>query len=233
MLANVEDNRILNALAKSGDHFISKYLVPVSLQAGQLLSTPSVPVKEAYFITSGVACTLTNMRNGMTVATHIIGREGFVGLPLLFASDAFPNAATVVQIAGSALQIDARVLLQEMSKPGTLPTLMRRYAMAEMVVAMQAAACNGLHSITERLTRWLLMTSDRVGTDFRMTHEAISQILGSRRATVTIQAELLQRLGLLTYRYGRIHIANRGRLAQLACECYELQKQQLENCINS
>ena len=233
MLANFEDNRILNALAKSGDHFISKYLVPVSLDAGQFLSAPSVPVKQAYFITSGAICTFTNMRNGTTVATHIIGREGFVGLPLLFASDAFPNAATVVQIAGSALRIDARVLLQETSKPGTLQTLMRRYAMAEMVVAMQAAACNGLHSISERLARWLLMTSDRVGADFRMTHETIAQILGSRRATVTIQAELLQRLGLLTYRYGRIHIASRVRLTQLACECYEVQRQQLDNCLNS
>jgi CRP-like cAMP-binding protein len=194
---------------------------------------PSVPVKQAYFITSGVACTLTNMRNGMTAAIHIIGREGFVGLPFLFASDTFPNAATVVHIAGSALRIDARVLLQEMSKPGTLQTLMRRYAMAEMVVAMQAAACNGLHSISERLALWLLMTSDRAGTDFRMTHETIAQILGSRRATVTIQAELLQRLGLLTYSYGRIHIANQSRLTQLACECYELQKQQLDSCINS
>ena len=233
MLANVEDNRILSALAKSGDHFIFKYLAPVSFEAGQLLSAPSVPVKQAYFMTSGVACTLTNMRNGMMVATRIVGREGFIGLPLLFASDAFPNAATVVQIAGSALRIDARVLRQEMSKQGTLQWLMRRYAMAEMVVVIQAAACNGLHSITERLARWLLMTSDRVGTDFRMTHETIAQLLGSRRATVTIQAELLQRLGLLTYRYGRIHIANRGRLMQLACECYELQKQQFDNCLNS
>ncbi len=233
MLANVEDNRILKALAKSGDHLIFKYLVPVSLGVGQVLSTPSVPVKHAYFITSGVACTLTNMRNGMTVATHIIGREGFVGLPLLFASNTFPNAATVVHIAGSALRIDARVLLQEICRPGTLQTLMQRYALAEMIVVMQAAACNGLHSITEQLARWLLMTSDRVGTDFRMTHETIAQILGSRRATVTIQAELFQRLGLLTYRYGRIHIANPGRLRQLTCECYELQNQQLDNCLNS
>jgi len=233
MLANFEDNRILKSLARSGDHLLFKYLVPVSLGVGQVLSMPSVPIKQAYFITSGVACTLTNMRNGMTVATHIIGREGFVGLPFLFASDTFPNAATVVQIAGSALRIDARVLLQEISKPGTLQTLMRRYALAETAVVMQAAACNALHSITERLARWLLMTSDRAGTDFRMTHETIAQSLGSRRATVTIQAETFQRLGLLNYRYGRIHIANAGRLRQLTCECYELQRQQLDNCSNS
>jgi len=98
--------------------------------------------------------------------------------------------------------------------------------------AMQTAACNGLHSISERLARWLLMTGDRVGPDFRLTHETIAQILGSRRATVTIQAELFQRLELLTYRYGRIHIANRDRLTQLACECYELQKAAIRQLLN-
>lgn len=233
MLPKTENNHILNALAKNGGHSIFAHLVPVSLGTGQLLSAPSVPFKHAYFITSGVACTLTNMRNGMTVAAHIVGREGFIGLPLLFASDTLPNVATVVEVAGSALRVDARVLLQEMSKAGVLQTLMRQYALAEMVVTMQTAACNGLHSMAERLATCLLTTSDRVGTDFRITHETIAHILGSRRATVSVQAELLQRLGLLTYRYGRIHIVNRGRLMQLACECYELQKQQFDNCLNS
>ena len=233
MLITANDNWLLSALAQAGDQLIFKYLLPTSLAVGQVLSTPSIPFRQAYFLTSGMACMVVNVRNGGTVATHLVGHEGFVGLPLLFGSDTFLNAMAVMETAGTALRITAGSFIEEMAKPGPLQALMRRYALAQLTGSMQTAACNRLHSIEERLACWLLMAADRVGPHFRLTHETIGNILGSRRATITTQAERFQQAGLATYRYGHIRIANRERLQRVSCECYKIHRKELEICFRS
>ena len=165
------------------------------------------------------------MRRGETSANHLIGPEGFVG----FVGDlTLPNVTIAMLVEGSAMCIDAAVLLEELQKPGLLQLIMRRYAHARMSEVTQAAACNAVHCIQERLACWLLLIADRVGKDFRITHETIANMLGSRRATVTLQAESFQRMGLISYRYGTLHLIDRDRLQKLACECYEIRRSVVE-----
>ena len=98
----------------------------------------------------------------------------------------------------------------------------------------QAAACNRLHSNEERLSRWLLMSHDRVGTEtFPITHEFLGQMLGSRRATVTLSAGILQAAGLIRYPRGRVTIVDRAGLESVSCECYGVIKAALDRVIES
>src|SRR5439155_13119558 len=107
--------------------------------------------------------------------------------------------------------------------------LVRRYVQAFVGQVAQAAACNRLHSNEERLSRWLLMSHDRVGVDeFAITHEFLGQMLGSRRATVTLSAGILQAAGLIRYQRGHVTILDRVGLEAVACECYGVIKNALD-----
>ena len=87
---------------------------------------------------------------------------------------------------------------------------------------MQVAACNRLHEVPERLARWLLMSQDRIGGEIvPLTQEFLAHMLGTRRASVTVGAGILQEAGLITYTRGAVTIVNRGNLEDAACECYE------------
>lgn len=227
-------NRILAELVNDDEYsFFLRRLVPVPLTFGQILSTPGIPMKHAYFITGGMACVLTLMKNGMMVSDHVIGREGFVGIPLVLQCDQLPVASTVVQVAGDAMRTDTAFFREALRKPGKLQLLLHRYVLSHIVHIMQTAACNRLHCIGERLALLLLMTSDRVGDEFRMTHETIAQMLGSRRATVTVEAERFQSRGLVRYRYGKVTILNRRGLQEAACECYGVHRDELSALVRS
>jgi hypothetical protein len=103
------------------------------------------------------------------------------------------------------------------------------HGLDEISSSPECAACNRLHEGTERLARWLLMTHDRIGTvELPLTQEFLSQMLGSRRATVSISAITLQKAGLISYTHGKVKILDRPGLEKASCECYEVMRQQLE-----
>ena len=93
----------------------------------------------------------------------------------------------------------------------------------------QIAACNRLHEVNERLARWLLMSHDRIGKDILpLTQEFLAQMLGTRRASVSVSAEILQRAGLIHYNRGHVSIVNREALENASCECYKAIQKQLD-----
>ena len=93
----------------------------------------------------------------------------------------------------------------------------------------QIAACNRLHDVEERLARWILMSHDRVLSDqLQLTQEFLSQMLGTRRSSVTVSAGILQRAGLISYTRGSVTILNRKRLEEAACDCYGIVARQLQ-----
>lgn len=222
-------NRILSAVGRDEYTHLQTQLNQVPLAKGQILSEACAPTRNAYFITDGVACTFTNMKNGGMIANQLIGREGFVGLPAVLGNGTMPSARTVMQTSGGAFSIKAGPFLDALKKHGRLDAILKRYALAQMNQLMQISACNHLHCIEERLAFWLLMTTDRVGVRFKVTHDMMAKMLGSRRATVTVHAEKMQHDGMINYRYGVIEILNRRLLEQLACECYEIQRNESED----
>jgi CRP-like cAMP-binding protein len=116
-----------------------------------------------------------------------------------------------------------------------LPALRRvvgRYIQAMVIQVAQSTACNHVHSIEERMCRWLLMTHDRVGSDqFPLTHDFLAQMLGVRRASVTVAAGTLSKAGLIQYFRGRMRIVDRDGLETAACECYRLVRREFERLL--
>jgi len=215
-------NFILNSLGDREYSLLSRHLELVSFEAGQVLYEPHIPIKRVYFLIAGLACTFTMMKNGFMVANNIGGREGLLPLPIFLESGDMPLATTVMTVAGGAFTAEISFLRRHMGELKRLTPILSRFAMVQMVQLMQNAACGRLHDLEERLACWLLMINDRVGGDFKITHEMIAEMLGSRRATVTMHAEAMQRNGMIKYGYGRMQIVSRTRLQQVACECYKI-----------
>jgi CRP-like cAMP-binding protein len=135
-------------------------------------------------------------------------------------------------VAGWIDRVDASTFLNEVEADPRLQELVNDYVRAFFGEIAQAAACNRLHSNEERLSRWLLMSHDRVGTDeFAITHDLLSQILGSRRATVTLSAERLRAAGLIRYHRGQVTIVDRVGLEAAACECYRAITAELDGVV--
>jgi len=138
--------------------------------------------------------------------------------------DTTPNRA-VVQGAGKALKLPAKPLQEEFSRGSEFQHLLLRYTQALITQISQTAVCNRLHTVEQRLCRWLLMTRDRTQSDkLQMTHEFISNMLGVRREGVTNAAHGLQQSGLISYVRGHIQILDRKGLEGSACECYAVVK---------
>ncbi|HEV2912417.1 MAG TPA: helix-turn-helix domain-containing protein [Pyrinomonadaceae bacterium] len=136
---------------------------------------------------------------------------------------------TVTQIPGEAVKVKAEIIKDAYDKGGELRKLLHRYMHTVMVTGSQSAACNRLHKVEARLCRWLLMSSDGVGSDeLRLTQEFLATMLGVRRAGVTEAAVKLQDAGLIRYGRGNIKIIERERLEQVACECYRMTKNEYD-----
>ena len=112
--------------------------------------------------------------------------------------------------------------------------LLLRYTMAAMSAIAQTAACNRLHHLEQRRSRWLLAARDRAEDDtFPMTHEFLPMMLGVRRAGVTVAAQALQSSGLITYNHGTMNIIDRDGLQQRSCECYEAIRDEFKRLVNT
>ncbi len=211
-------NRVLSALPKEEIDRLAPHLSPMSLTTHtQLLDGDS---SHAYFLEEGLASVVLTLDNGDTVEVGVIGIDGVVGLPVLLGADTMPGQ-TFIQVAGSGYRIDAQFLKKEFERPGQLRTLLQKFIIAHLIQSSQGAACNRLHTIHERLARWILTCQDRVqSNEVHLTHEFLGQMLGAPRTTVTLAAGMLHNAGMIEYSRGRITVKNRPELEAAACECY-------------
>jgi CRP-like cAMP-binding protein len=167
--------------------------------------------------------------DGKTVEVGLIGKEGFAGLPLLVGYNHSPTRV-MTQADGTAYRCDAETLKQLMRQSPELERQLHRFAHQLAMQTTQLAACNRLHDVVGRLARWILMSQDRVGSDkLPLTQEFLSQMLGTRRSSVTVAAGALQKAGLIAYTRGSVTILNRPKLEDAACDCYLIVQQQLKN----
>ena len=128
----------------------------------------------------------------------------------------------MAQVAGSAFRIRASDFTQALRRCPQLERQLNRFTHAIAMQAAQVAACNRAHEVEERLARWLLMSQDRLGGDhIPLTQEFLAHMLGTRRASVTVAAGILQKAGLIRYTRGHVNVMNRAQLEDAACECYQ------------
>jgi CRP-like cAMP-binding protein len=220
-------NRLLNALPKQDYQRLHAHLRPHAVQQKQDMGEAGGRISEVHFPVDAVVSILTRMDEGPSVEIATIGNEGVVGLTVAWGSDAMnPREVATVQAPGSVVSMDAATFRDELHRQGALASLIERYTLAFFSQVSQQVACNGLHSVEQRCARWLLLTHDRVGTDeFPMTHEFLSQMLGVRRASVTVTAGILQRAGFVEFSRGRVAVVDRAGLESAACECYAVTRE--------
>ena len=176
-----------------------------------------------------MASIMNVMPDGKSVEVGLTGQEGFVGLPIAVGFETSPTLA-VMQVAGTAFRMHADAIKTILRVSPQLAEQLHRYSFELAFQGAQLAGCNRLHEVDERLARWLLMSQDRVGSsNFLLTQESLSTMLGTRRASVTIAAGMLQKAGLITYQRGHVKIKNRGALERASCECYRILNQQLKS----
>jgi len=211
-------NRVLAALPRAEINRLTPHLSPVTLKTRTELIDGKAPY--AYFMEEGLASIVLTLADGATVEVGVVGIDGVVGLPILLGADTMPGR-TFIQVGGSGYRIKAKLLKAEFERPGQLRSQLQKYMLAHLVQSAQNAACNRLHTINERLSRWLLTCHDRVQSDtISITQESLGQMLGAPRTTVTLAAGMLQQAGLIDYSRGNLHIKNRRGLERVACECY-------------
>src|SRR6266571_4181690 len=182
-----------------------------------------------YFINQGIVSWLATLENGNTVEDGVIGSEGVAGVAVVLGANSTPNEG-LIQGPVQASRIAANDLVTEFRRNGKLSKLILRFVHSMFIQVAQTAACNRLHTLDQRLARWLLMTHDRVdGEKFPLTQEFLSRMLGVRRAGVSVAANSLRQQKLIDYHRGDILIIDRGGLEGLSCECYKIVKREYDN----
>jgi CRP-like cAMP-binding protein len=213
-------NLLLAALPRSQYRQFLPRLTPVELEFGDVLHEQGKPIREVYFPTASMVSLLTLVDGRLALEVGMVGREGMVGIALALGIAASPVRA-LVQGAGPALRMDARHFSAALRASPALQRVVQHYTGALIRQISQTAGCNRFHVVEQRLARWLLMTRDRVrSTEFRLTHEFLSQMLGVRRVGVTEAASALQERKLIEYRRGNIRIRDPAGLKAAACACY-------------
>jgi CRP-like cAMP-binding protein len=214
-------NALLASMKPQDRALLEPHLEAIEIGRGDVLFEPGEDVVMTYFPMAGSMISLVlPMRDDRMIEVATIGQEGAVG-GIVSAGHKPAFARSVVEIAGVALQMETTRLDEAKKKSHSLRDLFSRYADVLLAQTLQSVACNALHTIEERCSRWLLATQDRVPTrDLPLTQEFLAELLGVQRTTISAAAQALQKKGLINYRRGQIAIADRAGLEEAACECY-------------
>lgn len=225
---NLITNRLLAALPEDVIERMLPQMEKVLLARGEVLYEPGELIKYAYFPSENTLASINfTMEDGASIETSLVGCEGMVSIMTFLRPDIYP-AAIIVQFAGDAMRIPAETLRAEFDSGGRLQSILLRYTQAAIVQVAQTAACNRLHTVEQRLSRWLLTIHDRVTGEIPVTQELISLRLGAHRSSVNRATSLFKREAMIRYARGKITILDREKLGSMACECYKNIKRQFE-----
>jgi CRP-like cAMP-binding protein len=219
---NAARNLILRALPPAELEHLLPHLQTVTFSLGQVVYEPGERIEYCYFPTDCVISLLYTAQDGSTAEMGLVGNEGMLGVALFLGGESTCSRA-IVPLAGDALRLPGKLLQLEFARSRTIAGLLLRYTQALLTQVAQTAVCNRLHSLEQRLCRWLLLCHDRKdGVELLMTQELIANMLGGRRESVTVSAGHLQDAGLIHYSRGHITIVDRAGLESAACECYRI-----------
>jgi CRP-like cAMP-binding protein len=217
-----KENHLLRVLPDAEWARLAARLVPVDMPLGQIVYESDANLENVYFPTTSVVSMLHLMHDGAPAEIAIVGNEGIVGIALFMGGETMPNRA-IVQSAGQAYRLDARILKEEFDRAGPVQRLLLRYTQALITQMAQTVVCNQHHSTDQQMCRWLLLSVDR---EQKITLESIVNMLGVPRADMTEAAMKLQDAGLIRCSGDHVEVLDRPGLEKRACECYGVVKRE-------
>ena len=224
-------NQLLNALSAEVQQRLFPHLERVEMPLGKVLYESGDVMRYVYFPTDCIVSLLYVMENGSSAEISVVGFDGLIGVALFMGGESTTSRA-IVQSAGFAYRLLGQRLKDEFNRHGELLHLMLRYSQALITQMAQTAVCNRHHSIEQQLSRWLLLSLDRLKDNHLvMTQELIANMLGVRREGVTDAAGRLHKQGVIDYSRGHILVTNRAKLEQLSCECYAVVKAETDRLL--
>lgn len=224
---NTSENLLLAALPTEDYQRLKPHLELVQFSLQQPIYDIGEPISYVYFPKRAIVSLVITLEDGSTMEMGMVGQEGMAGLPALLGGMTKAHHA-FVQIAGEAWKLKTTVLQTEFNRGGAFQRILLRYFQALFTQVAQTGVCNRFHPIEERLARWLLLVADCVRSDeFLLTQEFIAQMIGVRRAGVTVAAGTLNQAGLIYYTRGHIKIIDRPGLEEFSCECYRVVREEL------
>ncbi len=217
-----QQNQLLTVLSPAAREMLVSRSTAVVLPRRTVLHAPHLVPESCYFITSGMASIISVMRNGESAEVSVLGAEGVSGALHLLGPNPVPTTC-LMQLDGTGLRLPMADMRRLFDNVPEIRMRVLESVQEQANLVSQIAGCNRLHEAEERLARWLLMASDRVGSlELNFTQEFLAELLGARRTTVTMVAGALQRRGFIEYKRGRVKILNREALIHAACECYQI-----------
>jgi CRP-like cAMP-binding protein len=197
-------------------------LFPLSL--GTTLEQQSTPIHAVYFINPGIVSKVVEMGDGRSVEVGIAGREHMIGLQLAVGMENLMHSL-IVQVPGEGFRVATTTVKWALKSLPELTRVLTRRLGIQSVQFERNAACNRLHSLKQRLARFLLLTLDRIDSEvFHTTHEFLSRMVGSDCPSLTIAPSHLQRAGTVQARRGAISLVNNRKVEEQSCECYAVFK---------
>ena len=218
-------NKVLLAMPDNEYKLMRPDLMYIDLPSHLSLHEPAQKIEFVYFPNRGMISQVVVTKDGRTVEVGVVGSEGYVGAGLAVGLTRSP-VREIIQIAGDGFRMKGNALERILRSAPQLQVILNRYTGLQGMQVAQTAACNRLHDIRQRLSRWLLMTQDRVDSaELAITHDFIATMMGTDRSTVSLAAAVMQKRGIIDYVPGAVKIVNRRKLEKSACECYDVIRQ--------
>jgi CRP-like cAMP-binding protein len=217
-------NQILKALPAADLKRLLPDLEVFDLPHAEILYRPGQPIKYVFFPESAMISVIAYTEGGQSAEVGVIGFEGIIGIDALIGTASAANEH-VTQLPDGALRISAAAAKKEFKRGGAFHDLVLRFIQRYIIQISQTALCNRLHSLEERLSRWILMCRDRSETDrLPLTQEFLAVMVGATRASVTRAAIEMQKHGYFSYSRGTITMIDRKGLETFTCDCYKTVK---------
>ncbi len=229
--SKARQNQLLWALPDAELQRSLPLIEPVDLPLGLVLYESGRTLSHVYFPTTAIVSLLFVLEDGDSAEIAVVGREGVVGISLFMGGESTPSRA-VVQSSGLGLRLPSAAIKAEFNRNGPVMHVMLRYTQALITQMAQTAVCNRHHTLDKQLSRWLLLSLDRLrGNELVMTQDLIANMLGVRREGITEAALKLQAAGLIQYSRGHITVLDRPGLERRVCECYAVVKKEYDRLL--
>jgi CRP-like cAMP-binding protein len=219
----VPQNKLLAALSNEVRYRLQPHSRTLTLKEGDILHRPGQEIRDVYFPLDCLISVTVTMAEARTAEAGIVGSREMVGVNAFMGGRETTQTQYVCQAAGTTVRIEAKPFLDEFDQVKAVRDVMLRYTQAYIAQLSQNVACNRLHTIQQRMARWILECRDRLqADDLTPTHEFIAQMLGGRRAGITETAAELQRRGLIEHGRKRLRVIDPSGLEKESCECFRV-----------